>query len=185
MRAAAERGNLETILRVIGEADPPLRAEVARRVCAALGWHLAAARVGEDFAARYGERPVLLETLVETPRFRGTCYRAAIWRYLGETAGRVLFLTLLGRECPAMPCDVVFDTAEWHAVTIVTARKPPPDTPPTLDQMVRMVAGLGGFLGRKSNGFPRPSNPLDRTPACRRFRAGDGGPARRRGGGYG
>ncbi len=49
---------------------------------------LAAARVGEDFAARYGERPVLLETFVEKPRFRGTCYRAANWRYLGETAGR-------------------------------------------------------------------------------------------------
>jgi len=49
---------------------------------------LAAARVGEDFATRYGEPPVLLETFVETPRFRGTCYRAANWRYLGETAGR-------------------------------------------------------------------------------------------------
>jgi hypothetical protein len=49
---------------------------------------LAAARVGEDFAARYGEPPVLLETFVETPRFQGTCYRAANWRYLGETAGR-------------------------------------------------------------------------------------------------
>ena len=49
---------------------------------------LAAVRVGEDFAAHYGERPVLLETFVETPRFRGTCYRAANWRYLGETAGR-------------------------------------------------------------------------------------------------
>ena len=71
-------------------------------------------------------------------------------------AWRVLFLTLLGRACPAMPCDLVFDTAEWQAVYIVTERKPPPDTPPTLDQMVRMVAGLGGFLGRKSDGFPGP-----------------------------
>ena len=49
---------------------------------------LAAAQVAEDFAARYGERPVLLETFVERPRFRGTCYRAANWRYLGETQGR-------------------------------------------------------------------------------------------------
>ena len=49
---------------------------------------LAAARVGTDFAARYGEPPVLLETFVETPRFRGTCYRGANWHYLGETAGR-------------------------------------------------------------------------------------------------
>jgi hypothetical protein len=38
---------------------------------------LAAARIPEDFAARYGERVVLLETFVQTPRFAGTCYRAA------------------------------------------------------------------------------------------------------------
>jgi len=49
---------------------------------------LAAKRMPEDFAARYGERPVLLETFVEIPRHQGTCYRAANWRWLGETAGR-------------------------------------------------------------------------------------------------
>ncbi len=49
---------------------------------------LAARQVTDDFAARYGERPVLLETFVEVPRFRATCYRAANWQYLGETAGR-------------------------------------------------------------------------------------------------
>ena len=49
---------------------------------------LAAARIPGDFAARYGERVVLLETFVETPRYQGTCYRAANWQYLGETAGR-------------------------------------------------------------------------------------------------
>ena len=71
-------------------------------------------------------------------------------------AWRVLFLTMLGRACPEMPCDVVFETAEWQAVHLVTERKPPPDTPPTLDRMVRMVAGLGGFLNRKSDGLPGP-----------------------------
>ena len=49
---------------------------------------LAAARVAEEFPARYGEPVVLLETFVERPRFAGTCYRAANWQYLGETAGR-------------------------------------------------------------------------------------------------
>ncbi len=49
---------------------------------------LSAMQVAEDFATRYGERPVLLETFVEIPRFAGTCYRAANWRYLGETQGR-------------------------------------------------------------------------------------------------
>ena len=56
-----------------------------------------------------------------------------------------------------MPCDVVFATAEWHAVYIVTERQPPP----SLDQMVRMVAGLCGFHGRMSDGYPSPQNVLD------------------------
>jgi hypothetical protein len=61
---------------------------------------------------------------------------------------------MLGRDCPEMPCDVVFAEPEWQAVYIVTKREPPPEKPPSLDQMVRMVAGLGGFLNRKRDGFP-------------------------------
>ena len=41
-----------------------------------------------DWEAQYGYRPVLLETFVEKPRFEGTCYKAANWRYLGQTKGR-------------------------------------------------------------------------------------------------
>jgi hypothetical protein len=71
-------------------------------------------------------------------------------------AWRVLFLTVLGRECPEMPCDVVFDTDEWQAIYLVSERKSPPATPPSLDRMIRMVAGFGGFLNRKGDGFPGP-----------------------------
>ena len=35
----------------------------------------------------YGYRPVLLETFVEKPRFRGTCYKAANWVCTGQTKG--------------------------------------------------------------------------------------------------
>jgi uncharacterized protein DUF4338 len=41
-----------------------------------------------DWEARYGVRPLLLETLVDPARFQGTCYRAANWLPLGETVGR-------------------------------------------------------------------------------------------------
>jgi hypothetical protein len=41
-----------------------------------------------DWEQRYGYRPVLLETFVETGRFQGTCYRAANWRCVGQTQGR-------------------------------------------------------------------------------------------------
>ncbi len=49
---------------------------------------MAAKRLPGDWQAQYGYRPVLLETFVEKPRFEGTCYKAANWRYLGQTKGR-------------------------------------------------------------------------------------------------
>ena len=49
---------------------------------------LAARRLPGDWYARYGYRPVLLETFVEKERFSGTCYRAANWLCLGDTRGR-------------------------------------------------------------------------------------------------
>jgi hypothetical protein len=45
-------------------------------------------RLADDWHARYAYRPVLLETFVETPRYTGTCYKAANWQRLGDTQGR-------------------------------------------------------------------------------------------------
>ena len=53
---------------------------------------LAARRLPGDWAARYGYRPVLLETFVESPRHKGTCYKAANWVHVGKTVGR-------GKKC--------------------------------------------------------------------------------------
>jgi Domain of unknown function (DUF4338) len=47
-----------------------------------------AARISMDWQARYAHPIYLLETFVDPERFRGTCYRAANWRLLGETTGR-------------------------------------------------------------------------------------------------
>ena len=41
-----------------------------------------------DFETRYGHRPLLLESFVDTSHYRGTCYRAANWQYIGRTKGR-------------------------------------------------------------------------------------------------
>ena len=49
---------------------------------------MAARRIQNDWTNRYGYRPVLLETFVESQRFTGTCYRAANWTYVGQTQGR-------------------------------------------------------------------------------------------------
>lgn len=48
---------------------------------------MAARRLPGDWQARYGYRPVLLETFVDK-RFAGTSYKAANWLALGDTQGR-------------------------------------------------------------------------------------------------
>ncbi|MDZ4345277.1 MAG: DUF4338 domain-containing protein [Candidatus Binatia bacterium] len=45
-------------------------------------------RLGADWQERYSLAPLLLETFVERGRFRGTCYRAANWVYVGKSQGR-------------------------------------------------------------------------------------------------
>lgn len=49
---------------------------------------LATRALRHHWQARYGYCPVLVETFVETARFRGICYKAANWLYLGQTQGR-------------------------------------------------------------------------------------------------
>ena len=71
-------------------------------------------------------------------------------------AWRILHLVTWGRDGPNLPCEVVFDLEEWQAAWIVAHRSSPPATPPKLGEMVRLIAGFGGFLGRKSDGHPGP-----------------------------
>lgn len=70
-------------------------------------------------------------------------------------AWRIYYLTKLGREVPDVPCTVFFEEAEWKALVAYKTQNPtPPSNPPSLREAVRMVAGLGGFLGRKGDGEP-------------------------------
>ena len=45
-------------------------------------------RLADDFDARYGYRPWLVESFVDTEVFAGTCYQAANWIEIGQTQGR-------------------------------------------------------------------------------------------------
>jgi hypothetical protein len=70
-------------------------------------------------------------------------------------AWRIFFLTKMGRETPDVPCTVFFEDYEWKALVAHITQNPlPPAKPPTLREAVRMVASLGGFLGRKGDGEP-------------------------------
>ncbi len=49
-----------------------------------------ARQLAEDWQARWGFAPLLMESFVDPAHYRGTCYRAAGWQLLGHTSGRGL-----------------------------------------------------------------------------------------------
>lgn len=73
-------------------------------------------------------------------------------------AWRVLYVLMLGRECPKMRCDAVLSDAEWKSVYVIVTNKDAPSKPLLLNDMVKMIAELGGYLNRKHDGPPGPQS---------------------------
>src|SRR3990172_6898217 len=73
-------------------------------------------------------------------------------------AWRILYLTMVGRETPNLPCSAVFEEYEWKALYVFVhkSRDAVPKEPPTLREVTRLIGRLGGHLGRKSDGHPGP-----------------------------
>jgi hypothetical protein len=73
----------------------------------------------------------------------------------GVVAWRILYATMLARAVPEMACTVFFEEEEWQALfCTVNNTAILPDTPPTIQEAIRMVGKLGGHLGRKRDGEP-------------------------------
>lgn len=71
-------------------------------------------------------------------------------------AWRTLYVCRLGRSCPDISCEAVFEPAEWKSVWKVVRREDPPVTPPKLGTVVRLIAQLGGYVNRKRPDPPGP-----------------------------
>jgi hypothetical protein len=66
-------------------------------------------------------------------------------------AWRTMFVTWMGRECPDMDCEAIFEPSEWKAVWTATQRKLPPKKRPRLQEMVTLIAQLGGYVLRNNS----------------------------------
>lgn len=71
-------------------------------------------------------------------------------------AWRVLYLTYMNRACPKLPCTTVFTPSEWKPVWLVVAKKPLPPKPPSLAEIMRLIAQLGGYNNREGETPPGP-----------------------------
>ena len=63
-------------------------------------------------------------------------------------AWRTLFVCRMGRECPDLDCEAIFEPSEWKAVWMAVHRKKPSRKAPRLSEMVHLIASLGGYVER-------------------------------------
>jgi len=66
---------------------------------------------------------------------------------------RIAHLMRMGRTCPDLPASLMFDADEIQAAYVLN-KKSPPAVPPRLNDVIRQIAMLGGFLARKGDGEP-------------------------------
>lgn len=74
--------------RIVGMSRFLIRPSVRCQNLASRVLSLAMEQMPKDFETRYGYRPWLVETFVDTSRFFGTCYQAANWTRVGSSQGR-------------------------------------------------------------------------------------------------
>lgn len=73
-------------------------------------------------------------------------------------AWRTLMICRLGRSCPDLNCEAIFDPAEWKSVWMTVTGKKPPRRLPTLAEILPLIAQLGGYVnypGRKDPPGPQ------------------------------
>ena len=71
---------------------------------------------------------------------------------------RLARLVKLGRVHPELEASVFFTEAEWKGAFLL-AKQAIPKTVPSVRDVVRQIAMLGGFLGRKGDGEPGVKKP--------------------------
>ena len=138
-----------------------------------------ARRVVKDWQTTYGYDPLLLETFVDPARFAGTCYRAAGWLHVGQTAGfargnghgpvavKDVYLyplradsraQLCGGQLPGPRCP-----ADWAEGEFGTAHLGDP-------RLVRRLVEVGrDFYARPQANIPEASQSRARTKAAYRL----------------
>ena len=67
----------------------------------------------------------------------------------------IMLLTYAARTRPGESCETYLTETEWKILyKVANKTKRVPEKPPTIKEAVVMIAKLGGFLARKSDGFP-------------------------------
>ncbi|MCW5263381.1 IS4 family transposase [Verminephrobacter eiseniae] len=153
-------GQLTVTCVVAKETNPPAG-------CKAVQWHLLTNRMASDFAevvewidwyrCRW-EIETFFNVLkngcrVEALQLGSVAKLELALAVYMVVAWRLARLVRLGRTHPDLSASALLTEAEWKGAYIL-AKKKPPTQPPTIREVIRQIAMLGGFLGRKCDGQP-------------------------------
>lgn len=69
-------------------------------------------------------------------------------------AWRTLFVCHMGRNYPEMDCEAIFEPSEWKAVWTVVKGTPLPKKNPHLQEMIKLIAQLGGYVNQPNRQDP-------------------------------
>lgn len=59
---------------------------------------------------------------------------------------RILYVCHMGRSCPEMDCEAIFEPSEWKSVWTVVKGTPLPKKNPHLQELIKLIAQLGGYV---------------------------------------
>jgi hypothetical protein len=71
--------------------------------------------------------------------------------FYAVVAWRLMYICHMGRECPDMDCEAIFEPSEWKSVYVTLGIELPAHGCPRLNDVVRAIARLGGFMDRPKN----------------------------------
>jgi hypothetical protein len=120
-----------------------------------IGTHEQVRTVVEYYCTRWGIE-ILFRTLksgchIERRRFEHVDRVLPCLALYLIVAWRTLLVCRMGRSCPDLDCEAIFEPSEWKAVWVAVHRQKPPKETPRLGVMVCLIASLGGYVQRKGS----------------------------------
>jgi hypothetical protein len=121
------------------------------RACEIIEWYLARWEIELYFKALKSGCKVEEIQLQEAQRFMSCLALYAV------IAWRILFLVKIGRTRSELCCSEFLSETEWRTAYVMI-RKKKPKHPPTIGEAINIIAQVGGYLARKSDGPPGMKN---------------------------
>jgi hypothetical protein len=122
-----------------------------QKTCEVIKWYLARWEIELYFKTLKSGCAVEEIQLQEEQRFLSclALYHVIAWQ--------IMFLVKIARVHPTLCCTEFLTEDEWHTAYVIVKKKKP-SKPPTIGEAIKLIAQVGGYLARKSDGPPGLKN---------------------------